>query len=284
MRHLRGAWRIGTVQSSCRVCKVYVESSTVRVHMSGTPLGVRIGELSRRVGVAPETLRAWEQRYGVLRPARTPAGYRVYARADQQRAERMRELIDSGWAASEAAQAVQDVAPEPEPAPGPEVDGVAGELLGPLLAFDTTLGQQAFDRLLGSPVARRRAARGRPAGPARGGRAVGTRGDHRRPGALRHGADHRPPARPRPRVGPRPRPPRRPRLPVRRAPRRRAALLRPRPRPPRLARHLPRPGHAHRGARERGRRARPVARRHRRRAAGPAARRGGRAGRAWPTR
>ena len=117
--------------------------------MSGTPLGVRIGELSRRVGVAPETLRAWEQRYGVLRPARTPAGYRVYDRDDQQRAERMRELIDSGWAASEAAQAAQDVAPKSAAEPGPAVDGVADELLGTLLAFDTTAGQQVFDRLLG---------------------------------------------------------------------------------------------------------------------------------------
>ena len=42
--------------------------------MTAIPLGVRIGELSRRVGVAPETLRAWERRYGVLTPAgRTPA-------------------------------------------------------------------------------------------------------------------------------------------------------------------------------------------------------------------
>jgi MerR family transcriptional regulator, light-induced transcriptional regulator len=116
--------------------------------MSGTTLGVRIGELSRRVGVAPETLRAWEQRYGVLRPARTPAGYRVYGREDQRRAQRMRELIDSGWAAGEAAQAVLTAPAEPAP-PTPGVDGVAEELLGRLLAFDTAAGQEAFDRLLG---------------------------------------------------------------------------------------------------------------------------------------
>jgi MerR family transcriptional regulator, light-induced transcriptional regulator len=116
--------------------------------MSGTPLGVRIGELSRRVGVAPETLRAWEQRYAVLQPARTPAGYRVYGRADQRRAQRMRELIDSGWAAGEAAQAVLTAPVEPAP-PQPAVDGVADELLGRLLAFDTEAGQVAFDRLFG---------------------------------------------------------------------------------------------------------------------------------------
>jgi methanogenic corrinoid protein MtbC1 len=116
--------------------------------MSGTPLGVRIGELSRRVGVAPETLRAWEQRYGVLRPARTPGGYRVYGREDQRRAGRMRELIDSGWAAGEAAQAVRTATSE-RPPPPRAVDGVADELLGTLLAFDTAAGQEAFDRLFG---------------------------------------------------------------------------------------------------------------------------------------
>src|SRR3954447_20244534 len=117
--------------------------------MSGTPLGVRIGELSRRVGVAPETLRAWEQRYGALKPARPPAGYRVYGRDDQFRAQRMRELIDSGWAAGEAARAVLTALTE-EPPEAPAVDGVAGELLTTLLAFDTAAGQEAFDRLFGA--------------------------------------------------------------------------------------------------------------------------------------
>jgi DNA-binding transcriptional MerR regulator/methanogenic corrinoid protein MtbC1 len=82
-----------------------------------TVLGVRIGELSRRVGVPPETLRAWERRYGVLRPERTTAGYRVYGRADQQRARRMRELIAGGWAAGEAAHAVATEQPGPSAAP-----------------------------------------------------------------------------------------------------------------------------------------------------------------------
>jgi methanogenic corrinoid protein MtbC1 len=115
--------------------------------MSGTPLGVRIGELSRRVGVAPETLRAWEQRYGVLRPARTLSGYRVYGRDDQRRARRMRELIDSGWAAGEAAQAVLTAPTAPPPLSG--VDGIADQLLATLLAFDAATGEEAFDRLFG---------------------------------------------------------------------------------------------------------------------------------------
>jgi MerR family transcriptional regulator, light-induced transcriptional regulator len=117
--------------------------------MPGTPIGVRIGELSRRVGVAPETLRAWEQRYGVLRPERTPSGYRVYGRDDQRRAQRMRELIDSGWAAGEAAQAVLTAPTAAALAPA-GVDGIAEQLIGTLLDFDAATGHEAFDRLFGS--------------------------------------------------------------------------------------------------------------------------------------
>src|SRR5215213_4723209 len=35
---------------------------------------LRIGELSRRTGVSPELLRAWERRYGLLEPERTEGG------------------------------------------------------------------------------------------------------------------------------------------------------------------------------------------------------------------
>ena len=44
--------------------------------------GLRIGELSRRVGVSPEVLRAWERRYGVPHPHRTLTGRRVYTDRD----------------------------------------------------------------------------------------------------------------------------------------------------------------------------------------------------------
>jgi DNA-binding transcriptional MerR regulator len=39
--------------------------------------GYRIGEFARRVGVTPELLRTWEQRYGLLRPVRTAGGFRL---------------------------------------------------------------------------------------------------------------------------------------------------------------------------------------------------------------
>ena len=46
---------------------------------------VRIGEFARRVGVTPELLRAWESRYGLTRPVRSPGGFRLYTAADAAR-------------------------------------------------------------------------------------------------------------------------------------------------------------------------------------------------------
>ncbi len=46
-----------------------------------------IGELARRTGVNPVTLRAWERRYGLLKPTRTAKGHRLYSQAQVERVE-----------------------------------------------------------------------------------------------------------------------------------------------------------------------------------------------------
>src|SRR5947209_2313201 len=67
---------------------------------------LRIGELSRRLGVTAHVLRAWETRYGLLRPSRTSGGYRLYSEADADRIRRMQQHLAAGLSAAEAAQAV----------------------------------------------------------------------------------------------------------------------------------------------------------------------------------
>ena len=64
---------------------------------------LRIGEVSKRSGVSPELLRAWERRYGLLRPKRTAGGLRLYSLDDLERVRRMRRHLDEGLAAAEAA-------------------------------------------------------------------------------------------------------------------------------------------------------------------------------------
>jgi DNA-binding transcriptional MerR regulator len=69
-------------------------------------VGLRIGAVSRRTGVAVTTLRAWETRYGLLEPRRTEGGHRLYGEADVDRVLAVLRLTAQGWAVSAAARAV----------------------------------------------------------------------------------------------------------------------------------------------------------------------------------
>ncbi|HSC48641.1 MAG TPA: cobalamin B12-binding domain-containing protein [Gaiellaceae bacterium] len=111
---------------------------------------LRIGELSRRTGVSVELLRAWEKRYGLLDPARSGGGFRLYSDADVERVQSMQRHIGEGLAAAEAAR--RALAPT---APPPETDGglvAAGrrELAEALARFDEARAHAVFDRLLAS--------------------------------------------------------------------------------------------------------------------------------------
>jgi DNA-binding transcriptional MerR regulator len=58
---------------------------------------------ARATGVTEATLRAWERRYGVVRPGRTEAGYRLYDDAAIATILAMRDLVARGVAPSQAA-------------------------------------------------------------------------------------------------------------------------------------------------------------------------------------
>lgn len=65
--------------------------------------GLNIAALSRRTGVAPDTLRKWEQRYGILRPTRTGGGQRRYSEHDVDRVLWLKARLDEGYRIGEAA-------------------------------------------------------------------------------------------------------------------------------------------------------------------------------------
>jgi MerR family transcriptional regulator, light-induced transcriptional regulator len=73
--------------------------------VSTTPGSLRIGEFARRVGVNAALLRAWERRYGLLQPVRSPGGFRLYTTEDAERVARMRRGLDEGLSAAQAARA-----------------------------------------------------------------------------------------------------------------------------------------------------------------------------------
>jgi MerR family transcriptional regulator, light-induced transcriptional regulator len=112
---------------------------------------LRIGELSRRTGVTPELLRAWERRYGLLRPARSSGGFRLYSEADERRVELMRAHLRSGLAAAEAARRAAEETSTPGAAENgsAELEDASRALRAALDSFAEADGQAALDRLLG---------------------------------------------------------------------------------------------------------------------------------------
>jgi MerR family transcriptional regulator, light-induced transcriptional regulator len=64
---------------------------------------LNIAALTRRTGVSPDTIRKWEQRYGVLHPDRTPGGQRRYSESDVARVKWLKARIEEGYRIGEAA-------------------------------------------------------------------------------------------------------------------------------------------------------------------------------------
>ena len=79
---------------------------------------LNIAALAQRTGVAADTLRKWEQRYGVLRPVRTVGGQRRYTETDVQRVEWLRDRIRDGWRIGEAARVLDEASSAALEAPG----------------------------------------------------------------------------------------------------------------------------------------------------------------------
>jgi DNA-binding transcriptional MerR regulator len=110
---------------------------------------LRIGELSKRTGVSPDLLRAWERRYGLLRPVRSAGGLRLYTPADVERVRLMRRHLDDGVAAAEAAAlALRADAHEEEDAMALQPEVARDELADALGHFDEPRAQALLDRLL----------------------------------------------------------------------------------------------------------------------------------------
>lgn len=69
-------------------------AKTEPAHGSSEALPIR--EIAQRTGVNPVTLRAWERRYGLLVPARTGKGHRLYSEADVQRVREIQVWLARG--------------------------------------------------------------------------------------------------------------------------------------------------------------------------------------------
>ena len=112
--------------------------------MTGVEGLVRIGELSRRLDVGPDRLRAWERRYGLLRPVRSPGGFRLYSPEDEQRVRDMQAQLARGLSAAQAAEVVLAAH---SPATLAPLDDLRTRLDAALAGFDDAGANAVLDRL-----------------------------------------------------------------------------------------------------------------------------------------
>ncbi|MGB7963512.1 MAG: MerR family transcriptional regulator [Propionicimonas sp.] len=63
--------------------------------------------VAQQLGLAPGTLRAWEQRYGIVHPTRSEGGYRLYDDNDLDTLRSMADLVAAGTQPAQAAAQVR---------------------------------------------------------------------------------------------------------------------------------------------------------------------------------
>lgn len=109
--------------------------------------GVSIGDLSRRTGVAIDTLRAWERRYGVPTPTRSRGGHRRYAERDVERIGWLTARIGEGRRIGEAIVALRLVEAASGPGSG---DSPGSSLVEAALAGDRRTMAAGLDAAFGA--------------------------------------------------------------------------------------------------------------------------------------
>jgi len=124
-----------------------------------------LGAASRLTGLSPEVLRAWERRYGVVEPLRTPGGTRRYRASDLERLRLVKAAVDAGHRIGRVANLdIDDLrACGPTP-PAVAANDVREEILSALEALDegearrllavqlATLGPVRFARDVATPL------------------------------------------------------------------------------------------------------------------------------------
>lgn len=94
---------IHVIEDLAATVMAYIEARPRPFTSNGSGVGLNIAAVARRTGIASDTLRKWERRYGVLRPQRTPGGQRRYDDRDIARVEWLRDRLAEGFRIGAAA-------------------------------------------------------------------------------------------------------------------------------------------------------------------------------------
>lgn len=108
--------------------------------------GYSIQAVSQKSGVNPVTLRAWERRYGLIRPARTERGHRRYSEQDLALIEQILSWLDRGLPISQVRQVLEQGAAPVTTVAGPWRDAME-EALQALEGHNVRRLEQLFQRL-----------------------------------------------------------------------------------------------------------------------------------------
>ncbi len=99
--------------------------ATQQSHDSSTLPGaglVPIRTVSSLTGVNPVTLRAWERRYGLIKPVRTPKGHRLYTMADVDLINQVLTLLEGGMSIGQVGQVLSSNQGRQEDSPEEALD------------------------------------------------------------------------------------------------------------------------------------------------------------------
>ncbi len=99
-------------------------------------------------GINPVTLRAWERRYGLIQPRRTPTGHRLYSHEDIDRINEVLALLGQGVAISQVSAMLKRRTPAPEDsADSPWVD-FRRRMISAVQRFDEAALEDAYSGAL----------------------------------------------------------------------------------------------------------------------------------------
>lgn len=110
-----------------------------------------IGTVSKLTGVGAITLRAWERRYGLIKPVRKESGHRLYTRSHIDQVNRITALTQHGLRISQisAEMLESDLAGEPDESPGSSVwKDSLNSMIAAIVSFDEDRLEEVYNEAL----------------------------------------------------------------------------------------------------------------------------------------
>jgi len=107
-----------------------------------------ISSVSTMTGVNSVTLRAWERRYGLIKPQRTESGHRVYSNNDIEHIKNILKMLDSGIAISRVKDALGVESEKPNNIPTSHWLKYTDDMLRAVYNFDELILDSVYNEAM----------------------------------------------------------------------------------------------------------------------------------------